>query len=83
MGDLNNNDNIGFPLFGGYKEILELDVQYSLYPPQGNPIFYKYLNHVKCTSYLSTSEYIASVINTFTVFPNYLRIHKGYQWGFH
>ena len=25
-GDLNNNDNIGFPFFGGYKEILELDV---------------------------------------------------------
>ena len=25
-GDLNNNNNIGFPFFGGNKEILELDV---------------------------------------------------------
>ena len=25
-GDLNNNNNIGFPVFGGYKEILGLDV---------------------------------------------------------
>ena len=26
MIDLNSNDNIGFPFFGGYKEILVLDV---------------------------------------------------------
>ena len=26
LGDLNNNNNIGFPVFGGYKEILGLDV---------------------------------------------------------
>ena len=40
---LNNINNIGCPIFGGYVEILSLALtKYFQYPPQGHPILYKY-----------------------------------------
>ena len=49
-GGLNNNDNMGFPFFGGYKEILELDA--TIFPCILKEIQYSVIIYLRRTGIL-------------------------------